>query len=165
MKLFASLFFMFFLVNISQAQVKETIYNPEANALSDLKMALVKAKSENKHLLIQLGGNWCKWCLRFNKFCNETPAIDSALKANFVVLHINYSKENKNLGLLKQLEFPQRFGFPVFLVLDADGKRLHTQDSGFLESGEGYDKEKVLTFLKMWTAEALKPEKYVDTNK
>ncbi|MEI8201475.1 MAG: thioredoxin family protein [Bacteroidota bacterium] len=165
MKLFASLFFLFFAVNIANAQVKESIYNPEANAASDLKNALIKAKTENKQVLLQVGGNWCKWCIRFNKFCSETSAVDSMLKANYVLLHINYSKENKNLSLLKQLEFPQRFGFPVLLVLDASGKRLHTQDSGFLESGEGYDKEKVLTFLKQWTVDSLKPEKYLETNK
>ncbi len=152
---------LFFSISFGFSQTQEKIYNPEANAESDLQNTLLIAKNEKKQVLIQVGGNWCKWCLRFNKFCKENPKIDSALKANYVVLHINYSKENKNIEVMKKLEFPQRFGFPVFLVLDAKGNRLHTQDSGFLESGEGYSEEKVLTFLKNWTVETLNPENYL----
>ena len=35
---------------------------------------------------------------------------------------INYSKENKNPETMALLEYPQRFGFPVLVVLDAAGK-------------------------------------------
>jgi hypothetical protein len=61
---------------------------------------------------------------------------------------------------LKQLEYPQRFGFPVFVILNEDGKRLHTQNSGYLEEGKGHDRMKVLTFLQQWSPEALNPELY-----
>jgi hypothetical protein len=82
------------------------------------------------------------------------------LTANYVFLLINYSRENKNMDLMKQFKFPQRFGFPVLLVLDADGNLLHTQDSGLLELEKGYDPEKVKTFLKNWTVKALDPNSY-----
>jgi thioredoxin-related protein len=142
------------------SQTKETLYRPEANATIELNNAIDKAKSQNKNVLVQIGGNWCKWCLRFNKFCNETTSIDSSLKADYIVLHINYSKENENFSLLQKYDNPQRFGFPVFLIIDANGKRLHTQDSGLLESGDGYDVEKVLIFLKQWTTTAVNPQNY-----
>jgi hypothetical protein len=45
---------------------------------------------------------------------------------------------------------PIQFGLPVLVVLDADGKPLHTQDSGKLEEGDHHSPEKVLTFLKAW---------------
>jgi hypothetical protein len=32
---------------------------------------------------------------------------------------------------------PQRFGFPVFVIIDGDGNVLHTQDSALLEQGKG----------------------------
>jgi hypothetical protein len=53
------------------------------------------------------------------------------------------------------LENPQRFGFPVLVVLNSNGQRIHTQDSGLLESGDGYDPKKVIGFLKNWTPAAL----------
>ena len=160
MKTIFNLFFLIIIATNSFAQQKDSIYNSQANAALDLKNVLTQAKNEHKQVLIQVGGNWCKWCIRFKKFCKADTKIDSLIRADYVLLHINYSKENKNLAMLQQLEFPQRFGFPVLLVLNSDGKRLHTQDSGFLESGDGYDKEKVITFLKSWTLDALLPEKY-----
>jgi thioredoxin-related protein len=157
----ASLFLVvFFISAILFGQSKETIYHPEANAELELAGAVSKAQNENKNILVYVGGNWCKWCLRFNKFCKDTISIDSTIKANYVVLHINYSQENENFELLQKLDNPQRFGFPVLLILDSNGKRLHTQDTGFLESGEGYDKEKVLIFLKQWTVKAVNPKNY-----
>ena len=46
---------------------------------------------------------------------------------------------------------PGRFGYPVFIVLDKSGKVLHIQDSGYLEEGEGYNRDKVVRFFKNWT--------------
>lgn len=38
--------------------------------------------------------------------------------------------------------------------------RIHTQDTGILEDGEGYSEEKIKNFLLNWNTEALNPEKY-----
>jgi hypothetical protein len=57
--------------------------------------------------------------------------------------------------MLQKLNHPERFGFPVFVVLDEQGRVLHTQDSSFLEEGKGYDKEKVLRFFNNWTPKAV----------
>ncbi|OQX98910.1 MAG: hypothetical protein B6I20_10535 [Bacteroidetes bacterium 4572_117] len=95
-----------------------------------------------------------------HKFYNADNQIDSALNANYVVSLVNYSKENKNLDILKQFEYPQRFGFPVIVILDADGRRLHTQNSVHLEQGRGYSKKKFLEFLNNWSPKALNPENY-----
>jgi hypothetical protein len=76
--------------------------------------------------------------------------------------HLNYSKENKNLDLLKKYGYPQRFGFPVFIILDANGNKIHTQNSSYLEAGKGYSKEKIIDFLQGWSPVALKPESYKD---
>ncbi|RYY38814.1 MAG: DUF255 domain-containing protein [Chitinophagaceae bacterium] len=136
------------------------LYHPSANARKDLAAARAQAKAQKKHVLIQVGGNWCVWCYRFNAFTSADTTIRALLRDNYVVYHLNYSKENKNLDLLAELGYPQRFGFPVLLVLDADGKRLHTQDSGQLEKGNGYDREKVISFLRGWSPAAFDPVFY-----
>jgi thioredoxin-related protein len=137
-----------------------TIYNPNADARADIAAAVKKAKAENKNVLLQIGGNWCPWCVKLHKVFHTDHAIDSALKANYVFVMVNYSKENKNLPLLKELEFPQRFGFPSLVVLNREGRRIHTQATDLLESGEGYDAKKVLRFLNSWTVKALDPASY-----
>jgi Protein of unknown function, DUF255. len=141
-------------------QAKPTIYNPEANAKADIEAAVAKAASENKHVLIQIGGNWCPWCIKFHKLLHTDATLDSLMKADYIFVLVNYSKENKNLPVLAELGYPQRFGFPVLVVLDKTGKRLHTQDSGLLESGDGYDSKKVLGLLKGWNVTALDPAQY-----
>jgi len=144
------------------SQEKANVYNPNADAKADLKNAIAKAKTENKHVLIQVGGNWCPWCIKFHKMATTDAKIDSIISADYVYILLNYSKENKNLDVLKTLQNPQRFGYPVFVILDRNGKLLHTQDSGLLELDKGYDPKKTSTFLKQWNIKALDPKSYSD---
>lgn len=155
------LFTTTFSICFSQEKIK--IYNPEANAAKELDEAIALANKQNKHVFIQVGGNWCPWCIKFHKFIHDDKKLDSLLNANYVFLLLNYSKEKpeyKNLDIMSKLEYPQRFGFPVFVILDSDGKRLHTQDSGYLEADKSYDAGKVELLLKNWSKTALNPEKY-----
>jgi thioredoxin-related protein len=140
---------------------KPTIYHPEANATADIEAAIQKAKAEHKYVLLQGGGNWCKWCIEFHSVCTTDKHLDSLINENFVWYHLNYSKENKNLDILKQYDYPQRFGFPVFIILNENGERIHTQNSEYLEDGDkSYDKKKVAEFLKAWSPSALDPMRF-----
>jgi len=147
---------------ISHAQTEvNKLYNPDANAAKDIKAAIKKAKAENKYVLVQSGGNWCKWCLEFARFCKADPKIDSVINASFVWYHLNYSKENENKAVFAKYGYAQRFGFPVFIILNEKGKRIHTQNSEYLEDGKkSYDQKKVQAFLEMWSPRALNPEMY-----
>ncbi len=136
------------------------LYDPNANAEADIKAAIIKANKTGKHVLIQAGGNWCSWCLRFNKFTTEDKQMDSVIQTNFIVYHLNYSQENKNKAIFEKYGFPQRFGFPVFIILDKNGYRIHTQNSSYLEEGKGYSKTKVLEFFKDWSPASLNPIYY-----
>jgi thioredoxin-related protein len=164
MKNFLILFsFMFLLkAGFSQDMKKFNLYHPEEKAAKEIEMAVKEAKKQNKHVLIQVGGNWCIWCARFNDFVTKDKSLDSLVQENYIVYHLNYSKENKNGTLLKKYAFPQRFGFPVFLVLNQKGDLIHTQNSSYLEEGKGYNKEKVAGFLSDWTPKALDPALYKD---
>ena len=122
-----------------------------------LQKPIKQAKAEGKHVFIQIGGNWCIWCARFNDFVTNDKSIDSLIKANYIVYHLNYSKENKNEKLLTKYEFPQRFGFPVFLILDANGKLIHTQNSSYLEEGKGYNGKVISGFFKTGRPKRLTP--------
>src|SRR6267154_5191753 len=101
-------------VSFSQDLTKFHLYTPSENGEQKIAEAVREAKKENKHVLIQIGGNWCIWCARFHDFITSDSSIDSLIKADYVVYHLNYSDENKNLKLLAKYGFPQRFGFPVF---------------------------------------------------
>lgn len=136
------------------------LYDPYENVDSALQVVYKKAAAQNKQVFIQIGGNWCVWCARYNEFVTKDTQIDSLVNANYIVYHLNYSPENKNSKTLAKLGFPQRFGFPVFIVLDAKGNRLHTQNSAYLEKEKSYNKALVMEFYKHWTKTALDPEQY-----
>ena len=139
---------------------KFNLYKPAENAEKAIEQAVKNAKESGKHVFIQIGGNWCIWCARFNDFVTKDLSIDSLIQQNYVVYHLNYSKENYNKKLLAKYGYPQRFGFPVFLVLDGKGKLLHTQNSAYLEEGKGYGKGAVMEFFNHWKPAALDPANY-----
>jgi hypothetical protein len=76
---------------------------------------------------------------------------------------MNYSKENYNAKLLAKYGYPQRFGFPVFLILNSEGKLIHTQSSWYLEDGKkSYDHDKTISFFNDWSPTAFDPKKYTE---
>ena len=147
---------------LSNAQTEgNKLYHPNADAAKDIAAALKKAKAENKYVLLQGGGNWCSWCIEFARFCKADAKIDSVINAGFVWYHLNDSKENKNEKVFAKYDYPQRFGYPVFIILDGKGQHIHTQSSEYLEDGnKSYDQKKVFTFLQQWVPQALNPKTY-----
>ncbi len=137
------------LVCFSARAGDSTLYNPQANALHEVALRVAQARAEHKRVLLQIGGNWCVMCFRLNALLQTDTALKKQLQ-NYVVYHVNYSPQNKNLPLLNKLGGPQRYGFPVLVVLDEDGKALFTQSSGGLQRGNGYDAGKVSLFLTEW---------------
>jgi thiol-disulfide isomerase/thioredoxin len=143
-----------------QTEPKPVIYHPEADAAQDIRNGVAEAKRTGKNVLIQIGGQWCIWCMRLHRTIAADPELQRLLSDNYVVVHVNYSPENKNEKTLAELGYPQRFGFPVLVILDGDGKRLHTQDSGYLEDGDFHSKTKLARFFEQWSPKALDPHTY-----
>jgi thioredoxin-related protein len=139
------------------------IYNPNADAQADITAAVTKAKTSGKHVLLQVGGNWCVWCIRFHDLVNNTPELKTYLNDKYEYVLVNYSPENKNTAVMNKLGNPGRFGYPNFVVLDGDGKVIHIQDSGALErdkeetekEGKGHSIKKIQDFLQNWTFAAV----------
>ena len=152
---------VFSITAFSQDMKKFNLYKPEEKAETEIDNAIAEAKRSGKHVFLQIGGNWCIWCARFHDYITKDAQLDSLVKANYVMYHLNYSKENYNVKLLTRYKFPQRFGFPVFLILDTEGKLIHTQNSWYLEDGKtSYDREKVKTFLTEWGPRVFDPSQY-----
>jgi thioredoxin-related protein len=160
-----SLLLMAMMTLTVQAQTAaKKVYDEEINQLEQIDKAVAEAKASGKFVIAQVGGNWCPWCLKFAAFITDDSEIAQFISDNFVYIHVNYNprksegeeKMKRAADMLKRLNSPQRFGFPVFVVLDDNGKVLHHQDSSFLEEGEGYNKEKVMRFFKSWTPKAVK---------
>lgn len=158
-------FFSFSLAFVAEAQTElKRVYNEDIDPTWQIDQALVKAKSEGKFVICQVGGNWCLWCLRFADFITNDTTISKVIDENFEYTHVNYNprksegeeKQQQAKALMKRLNNCGRFGFPVFVVLDEEGRVLHIQDSSFLEEGQSYNQEKVLRFFRNWTPKVVK---------
>ena len=147
---------------VAQESVSENsnfqVYKVWSDANADLNNAIKFAQKHNKHIVVFVGGNWCVWCKRLHYFMKSSLLIEKELN-NYVVLHINFSKENKNEAILAKFNNPQQFGFPVTVVLDQNGKYLFTQPSSDWEEGKSYNEVKIADFLKQWTFKSINKKK------
>ena len=151
--------FLLAILFLSQHAYSEERYNPSADAMADIKSAIVLAKETDRHVFVKIGGNWCGWCKMYAKFTKADEDIMRVMKDEYVFILVNWSTENKNRDAMAYLGNPQRFGFPVFVIIDGDGNVLHIQDSALLEQGKGYNKKHIMRFLSVWTTDAVDPNR------
>ena len=146
----------------ANAQLKK-VYNDDINPMEQIDKAIAQANEQGKFVICQVGGNWCPWCLKFADFITKDEEIAKLINENFVYIHVSYNPhkstdEARDKAMLKRLGNPGRFGYPVFVVLDANGNVIHIQDSSYLEEGKGYHRDKVLQFFMHWTPKAVNAE-------
>ncbi len=129
-----------------RAQALPTKFDPLRDAAADVALAVQMAKAQGKRVLIDVGGEWCSWCHILDAYFAAQPEAKSLRDANFVWVKVNWSKDNKNEALLAK--WPKLKGYPHFFVLDAEGKLVHSQNTGELEDAKSYSTPKMLAFLK-----------------
>ena len=156
--LIAILFAVTAVITVSaQTPVNTKVYDETINPFEQIDNAVETAKSSDKYVICQLGGNWCPWCLRFAKFIKDDEEINKVVNDNFVYIHVNFKSRKDELSqkVSQRLANAGRFGFPVLVVLNPDGSVMHIQNSAYLEEGQGYSQKKVLEFFQQWTPKAV----------
>ena len=123
-------------------------FDPLRDPNADLAAAVITATKENKRIILDVGGEWCGWCVYMDKFFYQNPDLDKIRTDNYVWLKVNMSPENENATFLSA--YPEREGYPHLYVLDETGNLLHSQDTSPLEAGKGYDIPKFIAFLNKW---------------
>src|SRR5262249_18534590 len=109
------------------------------------------AKKNHQRVLLQFGANWCSWCHKLHYLFESDPQITAALKQSYVLVMVDVNKDH-NEAIDKKYGHPTSHGLPAIAILDPDGKQLVTKDTGELEEGDHYNLQKVLAFLKEWSA-------------
>jgi thiol:disulfide interchange protein len=128
---------------------RSAIYDESANGFQQISNALASAKQEGKHVMLQFGANWCGWCHKLHQLSNADAGIAAKLKSDYVVVLIDVNKQH-NQEVDTKYGHPTRFGLPVIVVLDAEGKPLTTKNTSELEQGDHHDPAKVMAFLGQW---------------
>lgn len=129
------------------AQPNMQLYPANANAQEEIKEATAAAGKQNKRILLVFGGNWCIDCHVLDNAFHQ-PRVAPLLNGNFIVVHVDVGKYDKNLDVAKKYHIDLEKGVPSVAVLNSDGS--------FLNSTSEFEKARLLTeddvvqFLDKW---------------
>jgi thiol:disulfide interchange protein len=124
-------------------------FDPTRSAAADLQAAIDKAQKENKRIILDVGGEWCVWCVWMDKFFIANAELTKLRDENFVWMKVNMSEENENKEFLSK--YPEIEGYPHLFILEKDGTFLHSQGTAVLEEGKTYNLQRFTDFLKKWS--------------
>jgi len=124
-------------------------YDPRRDPAADLRTAVQEARQSGKRILLEVGGEWCVWCHVLQDLVTQDKEVAARLRDGFVLVKVNWSPENENTRFLSA--YPPIPGYPHFFVLASDGTYLRSQPVDPFTKGSGYDRAKVLAFLKQWS--------------
>ena len=129
------------------AQPNPQLYKANANATQDIRRALLAAGKQHKNVLLDFGGNWCIDCHVLDNAFHQ-PRIAPLLNDNYIVVHVDVGKYDKNLDLAKKYHVDLQKGVPSLAVLDALGKVLYA--TGDFERARMMSEDDVIHFLDKW---------------
>ncbi len=124
------------------------VYDPARDPSADLQLAVTKASTEGKRILLDVGGEWCSWCHILDGYLEANADVRTAFAGSFVVMKVNWSDDNKNEAFLSG--YPKIPGYPHFFVLAGDGSFVSSESTAELEQGDSYDKARMLAFAEKY---------------
>ena len=120
------------------------VYDESRDPFADLAETQERATAEGKHILLQVGGNWCRPCIAIGRYMATNEAVRELLGDHYLVMKVTFPGDHA-IEFLSQ--FPKFEGYPHFFVLESDGTFLRSQDTEVLSDGEGFDQGAFIEFL------------------
>src|SRR5271156_1872042 len=140
---------IFAIAGISALAQNRIIYSATANAHADISQAMSTALQGHKRIILDFGGNWCGDCQVLDIYFHQPPNL-ALLDDNFVLVHIDIGRMDKNTDIAEKYDIPLKRGVPALAVLDEHGRLLYSQKSGEFEAMRRMDPASVTDFLNQW---------------
>jgi thioredoxin-related protein len=128
--------------------VYSRLYDQNRNPNEDGRDALTLARQTNRKVLIELGGDWCRWCHIMDRFIKQHPEVETRLHQTFVVLKVNINDANDNAEFMSA--FPPAKGYPHMYVTDYSGNILYSQDTANFRENKQYSVKRFMAFFDRW---------------
>jgi len=129
------------------------IYPAPEQAATDLAKALQSAAAGHRRVIVDFGGNWCTDCHVLDLYFHDA-ANNPILETDYVLVHINVGRMDRNLDIAERYRIPLKKGVPALAVLDSDGRLLYSQKTGEFEDMRRMQSGAVTEFLTRWRAAA-----------
>jgi hypothetical protein len=88
-----------------------------------------------------------------DEFLETDASIRDISRKNFVIVRLSHRATPDLLAT-----YPPITGAPYFYILEKDGALLHPQDTDSFESGDSYDRDKMLAFFQAWSPPSWKTD-------
>jgi len=90
-----------------------------------------KAKTENKYIFVDAYTDWCYWCKEMDKKTFMEGDVAEVMNAGFIPVKMDMEK---GMGVKMAMKY-RVSSFPTFLIMNPDGKLVHTM-TGFHEKDD-----------------------------
>ena len=129
------------------------IYDESADAHQQIAAAMAQASRSGKNVVLDFGANWCGDCHALDAQM-RSPALASLVEKNYVVVHVDVGRMNKNVDLAQKYGIPLSRGIPALAVLNSHGKLLFSQDQGQFEDARHLGPDSFKQFFEQWRPRA-----------
>ncbi|HET6326924.1 MAG TPA: thioredoxin family protein [Planctomycetaceae bacterium] len=125
-----------------------SFFDPQANATQTINAALSTANRENKHVLVEFGGNDCESCNLLHTAFTNNAEIASSFQKAFVLVSVDM---NANQNLVSSY-VQNNVRAPFLALLNKEGKVMKRRRTDDLGAGSKLDVGKVKAFLQQWAS-------------
>jgi thioredoxin 1 len=147
-----------FLILISAmiAAAAQSVYDEKADAEAQIRAAVAAASRSKKNIVLDFGGNWCFDCHVLDEQMRR-PELARLIEANYIVVHIDVGRFDKNLPIAERYHVPLKKGVPALAVLDSRGKLLYAQEEGQFEDARHLSRKSIREFFEKWRPKSAHP--------
>lgn len=121
-------------------------YDESAIAGEEIIKALKKAKSNNKYILLQMGGNWCPDCRTLGEYFSR-PDIKKWLDERVILVSVDVGEWDRNLDIVEEYGNPISEGIPALVLLNPDNEVMFSTLAGELASARNMSKNDLVQWL------------------
>ena len=134
---------------VEASAAQKQIYDEQADARAQVAAAIDRASVSGKNVLLDFGANWCADCHALDAQM-RSPELASLIERNYLVVHVDVGRFNKNLAVAREYGVPLEKGIPALAVLDPHGKLLYAQEQGQFEDARHLTRDAFKEFFERW---------------
>src|SRR4030095_6425753 len=148
-----------FLLLIAVMFSSKAAYSQLSFEEDSFKEALLKAKNENKRIIVDVYTDWCGWCTKMDKDTYSNEGIEEIIEKSFVFVKLDAESKDKVIYKGREYTYEELAilfevgGYPTNVFLEPDGTLIEFKyDSSTMKNIPGYYKakeyKKILKYFK-----------------